>query len=64
MPTIPSGIDWTRLSPRSQAILRQIAHPISNGFSKREIAQRLGTSTQWVSHRMDELRREVEGLNG
>jgi len=64
MPTIPSAIDWTRLSPRGRAILRQVAHPISNGFSKREIAKRLGTSTQWVSHRMDELRRELERLNG
>jgi DNA-binding NarL/FixJ family response regulator len=45
------------------AILRQIARPISNGFSKTEIAKRLGTSPQWVSHRLDELRSELERLS-
>jgi DNA-binding NarL/FixJ family response regulator len=61
-PTIPSVIDWTRLSPQGQAILRQIARPISNGFSKTEIATRLGTSPKWVSDRLSELRSELERL--
>jgi DNA-binding NarL/FixJ family response regulator len=56
-------IDWTSLSPRGQAILRQIARPISNGFSKTEIAARLGTSPKWVSDRLSELRSELERLN-
>ena len=59
-PTIPSEIDWSRLSPRAQAILRTIAIPISAGYSPGEVANMLGTSTSWVSNRMLELRREIE----
>lgn len=62
MPTVPGEIDWTRLSERGQAILRTIALPISAGFSPGEIASELGTSTSWVSSRMDELRNELKSL--
>jgi DNA-binding Lrp family transcriptional regulator len=51
------------LSPRGQAILRQIATPISAGYSPREVASALGTSPNWVSRRLDELRDELERLN-
>jgi DNA-binding CsgD family transcriptional regulator len=64
MPTIPSAIDWTMLSPRGQAILRTVASPLSEGYSSTEIARGLGTSTHWVSKRLNELRAELERLNG
>jgi DNA-binding NarL/FixJ family response regulator len=53
-------VDWTSLSPRGQAILRLIIHPISNGYSVREVARELGTTKRWVSDRLDELRNELE----
>jgi DNA-directed RNA polymerase specialized sigma24 family protein len=53
------AIDWTRLSPRGQAILRLIAIPVSNGCSQTQIALNLGTSTNWVSRRLAELRDEL-----
>jgi DNA-binding CsgD family transcriptional regulator len=55
-------IDWVRLSPRSTAILRLIATPISEGYSPKEIAHELGTSPRWISDRLDELRDEIERL--
>jgi hypothetical protein len=58
----PSVIDWTLLSPRGQAILRTIAIPLSQGWTKTEIASGLGTSKRWVSYRMGELRHEIERL--
>jgi DNA-binding NarL/FixJ family response regulator len=54
------SIDWMRLSPRSTAILRLVATPISAGFSPSEIAHELGTSQKWVSSCLDELRDEIE----
>lgn len=48
------------LSPRARIILRQIALPISLGYSKDEIASRLGRTRRWVNHRLDELRDEIE----
>jgi hypothetical protein len=52
-------VNWHALTPRGQAILRTIVLPISAGFSPGEIARDLGTSTSWVSNRLDELRREL-----
>jgi DNA-binding CsgD family transcriptional regulator len=49
-------IDWLRLSPRSTAILRLVATPISEGYSPAEIARELGTSMNWVSNCLDDLR--------
>jgi hypothetical protein len=46
--------------PRSTAILRLVATPISEGYSPIEIARELGTSLSWVSIRLDELRDEIE----
>jgi DNA-binding CsgD family transcriptional regulator len=58
-----STVDWTALSPRGTAILRLIARPISEGYSQREIARRLGTTGRWVSDRLDELRDELAQLS-
>jgi DNA-directed RNA polymerase specialized sigma24 family protein len=53
------SLNWERLSPHGQAILRQIAIPISVGYSEAEVASELGTSTRWVSNRLVELREEL-----
>jgi CRP-like cAMP-binding protein len=45
-----------------QAILRTIAIPLSQGWTKTEIASGLGTSKRSVSYRMGELRHEIERL--
>jgi hypothetical protein len=55
-----SEVNWHALSPRSRAILRTIAIPISAGFSEAEVANMLGTSTSSVSSWMAELRDELE----
>jgi DNA-binding NarL/FixJ family response regulator len=51
------------LSERGQAILRLIGIPTWAGWSAREIARELGTSTRWVSMRLEELRAELEQLH-
>jgi DNA-binding CsgD family transcriptional regulator len=56
-------VDWTRLSPRGTAIARQIGSRLLEGYSPREIGRQLGTTTRWVSNRLDELRDELERLN-
>jgi hypothetical protein len=41
-----------------------VATPLSEGYSTTEIARGLlGTSTHWVSDRLDELRNEIERLS-
>ncbi len=60
--TVPTEIDFDRLSPRGLAILRQIAIPIVNGYSVTEIALATGTTRPWVLTRLDELREELERL--
>jgi hypothetical protein len=62
--TIPTEIIWDRLSERGTAILRQVAIPISNGWTPQEIAKELGTTKRWVLDRMDELRDEISSRNG
>jgi DNA-binding NarL/FixJ family response regulator len=57
----PAEINWSNLSDRGQAILRLIVIPISRGFSTREVARDLGTSSDWVSNRLTELRDELSG---
>jgi DNA-directed RNA polymerase specialized sigma24 family protein len=39
-----------------------IVKPLSEGFSTQEIAKKLGTTSHWVSSRLDELRDELERL--
>ena len=53
-------VNWHALSPRGQAILRLVGVPTSLGYSVGEIASELGTTTSWVSSRLDELRNEIE----
>jgi hypothetical protein len=60
-PTIPTGIDRTRLSERGQAILRLIVIPTSNGYSIPEVARELGTTMRWVLDRVDG---HVSGVTG
>lgn len=56
-------IPWSSLSTRKQEILRQVAIPLSEGFSMAQIAQRLGYSTtKPVLKLMAELKAEVEAL--
>jgi DNA-binding CsgD family transcriptional regulator len=50
------GIDWSRVSPRGQAIARTVVTSASQGNSREEIANGLGTSPFWVSKRIAELR--------
>ena len=61
MPTLE--INWSTLSPRGTAIARQIGTRVLDGYTPREIASELGTSTKWVSTRLDELRVELERLS-
>jgi hypothetical protein len=61
--TTATEVDWSMLSPRGQAILRTIGIPRSEGYSLREIARQLGTTSFWVSARLVELRSEIERLS-
>jgi DNA-binding NarL/FixJ family response regulator len=61
--TIPGDVDWSKLSPRGQAILRLIAIPHSEGWRVREIAEQLGTTASWVSIRLSEFRAEINRLS-
>ena len=46
---------------RSQAILRTVATPVSQGSSPAEIAKALGMRKSWVLNCLDELRNELRG---
>jgi len=50
------------LAPKGQATIRLIAHPISLGFSEREVARALGITSTLVSSLLGELRDELEVL--
>jgi DNA-binding NarL/FixJ family response regulator len=54
--------DFTLLSPRSQAIARQIGTRLAEGYSKSEIAAALGISPRSVWLLVSELRDELERL--
>ena len=56
-------IDLSLLSPRGEAIARQIATRLVEGYSEREIAVELGTSRSWVCARLTELRDELERIS-
>lgn len=53
-------IEWENLSTDSLWTIQKIAIPMSEGYSAREIAKSLGTTTSWVLARMDKLRSEIE----
>jgi DNA-binding CsgD family transcriptional regulator len=61
-PTIPSEIEWSRLSDRGAAILRQVALPYAAGCSTLEIGRSLGISGRSASNLLDELADELEQL--
>ena len=52
-------IDFSTLSPRSQAIRILIGDRLPEGYKLNEIASELGQSSSWVSQRLDELRNEL-----
>jgi DNA-binding CsgD family transcriptional regulator len=54
-------VDWEKLSPRGRAILRQIAVPLSMGYSTAEVSATLGISTSYVNGLLVELQGELEG---
>jgi hypothetical protein len=62
-PTIPTEIDWQTLSPEAQAIARQIALPLSLGYSQTEIAKRLRIRRSSVGLLVDMLADELEQRN-
>lgn len=53
-------IKWENLSTNSLWTIKMIAIPLSEGYSAREIAKSLGTTTSWVLGQMDKLRLEIE----
>jgi hypothetical protein len=59
-PTVPTEINWTRLSERGTAILRQVGIPLSKGLTLGEVARDLGISARSASALVDELRTELE----
>ena len=60
-PSSSPSPEWTALSSSSQSTVRLIAHPISLGFSEREVARMQGVTVATVRERMDVLREEIEG---
>jgi DNA-binding CsgD family transcriptional regulator len=54
-------VAWEKLSPRGRAILRQIAVPLSLGYSPAEISATLGISSSYVSGLLAELQGELDG---
>jgi DNA-binding Lrp family transcriptional regulator len=56
-------VNWSKLSPRGQQLLRQIGTPLSLGYSQREIADFLGEPEAWVMARVRELREEIERVS-
>jgi hypothetical protein len=60
MPTIPSEIDWNRLSEMGAWRMLHIAWPISSGLSRTEVAAQTGESVVWVATQLELLRDELE----
>lgn len=58
--TLMKEIEWESLSTSSLWTIKMIAIPMSEGYSAREIAKSLGTTTSWVLAQMDKLRSEIE----
>jgi hypothetical protein len=62
-PSIPSEIDWSNLSPEGAWTVTNLAWPMSCGFSKREVAVRVGEKTSWVTRQLDALEAELLRLS-
>jgi hypothetical protein len=63
-PTIPSEIDWKRLSPQAAWTTVHIAWPMSSGLSTLEVARQTGLTTGQVTKGLKRLRVEIERQNG
>jgi DNA-directed RNA polymerase specialized sigma24 family protein len=61
--TIPSTIDWDRLSPEAAWTVTHLAFPMSCGLSMLELAGQVGETTGWVTKRLKALRAELERLS-
>jgi hypothetical protein len=61
--TIPSEVNWSTLSERGQAILRQVGTRLSEGYTPGEIGHELGISRRLVLGLVDELRTELERIS-
>lgn len=57
-------IEWENLTGRSRWTLRQLAFPISLGFTERELARRHRRTVKWVEGRLEQLRNELAGGAG
>ena len=62
--TIPTTIDWSRISEEAAWAVTHLALPLTCGFSVREVAGQVGETGHWVTKRMAKLRDELERLNG
>jgi hypothetical protein len=60
--TMSLAVNWSRLSPRGTAIAKQVGTRLSEGYSPREIACELQTSSSSVSLLLAELQAEVRRL--
>ncbi len=58
----PMAIHWEQLSPTTIAYLRQVATRLVDGFSAREIANELGTSTYSMNAAREHARQELAQL--
>lgn len=52
-------MDWNALSDRALWTIARIVHPISQGFSRSEVAASLGKTEQFVKVRLREMRDEI-----
>lgn len=58
--SLASTINWDTLTLQALWTLRNLAVPISNGYSEAEVANHHGVTAKWVRARMLKLRNELE----
>jgi hypothetical protein len=61
-PTIPSTVDWAKLSDEAAWIVTHLLLPLRCGLSRPEVAGQVGETSGWVTKRLKELRVELEQL--
>jgi hypothetical protein len=54
-----ADLDWDALSHDARWTARNLANPLSYGFSRHELATVYGRTPHWVSMRMAALRKEI-----
>jgi hypothetical protein len=57
-------LNWEKLSPLAIASIRQIATPLSFGYSLIEIASAIGIAPSFAQSLLDELKNELAQLAG